>query len=114
MKQFFLAIALSASAALLVVGTTANAQSSKGGGLSSHPKSKYYRGKSQAKRRRGGYSYNFTDTINTYGDSRTTFGSNNSYRDPFVDRQTTSGPFDNGFFFDSATAPRGGNSPYLN
>jgi hypothetical protein len=37
----------------------------------------------------------------------------NSYRDPFVDRQTTSGPFDHGFFFDSGVAPHGGDSPYL-
>lgn len=64
--------------------------------------------------RRGGYSYAPEDTINTYGDSRTVFGSTNSYRNYWEDRQTPSGPFDNGFFFDSGIEPNGGNSPYLN
>ena len=40
-------------------------------------------------------------------------GSMNSYRDPSLDRQTVNGPFDHGFFFDSAIAPRGGSAPYL-
>ncbi|SRR6056297_790760 len=62
---------------------------------------------------RGGYSYRANDVANTYGDSRTRFGSVNSYRDPFVDRQTVAGPFDHGWFFDSAVAPRGGDSPYM-
>ena len=64
--------------------------------------------------RRGGYSYFPEDTINTYGDSRTKYGGANSYRDPMLDRQTIGGPFDHGFFFDSAMGPRGGNSPYMN
>lgn len=62
----------------------------------------------------GGYSYTVSDIFNTYGDSRTKFGSTSSYRDPMVDRQTMSGPFDHGFFFESGIAPRGGNSPYPN
>lgn len=63
---------------------------------------------------RGGYySYTDTDVVNVYGGSRTLFGSTNSYRDPFTDRQTTAGPFDHGFFFDSGTGPRGGDAPYL-
>ena len=66
------------------------------------------------KRRRGGYSYAPEDTINTYGDSRTTYGSTNTFRNIWTDRQTKSGPFDNGFFFDSGIEPNGGNSPYLN
>jgi hypothetical protein len=48
--------------------------------------------------RRGGYSYGAADSINTYGDARTRFGSNSSYRDKFADRQTNNGPFDHGFF----------------
>ena len=64
--------------------------------------------------RRGGYSYAPEDVINTYGDSRTRYGSTNSYRNFWVDRQTQFGPFDNGFFFDSGIAPNGGNSPYMN
>lgn len=63
--------------------------------------------------RRGGYSYTPNDVANTYNDGRTRYGSNNSYRDPFLDRQSPAGPFDHGFFFDSATAPRGGDSPYM-
>ena len=37
----------------------------------------------------------------------------NSFRQPFSVRQTSAGPFDHGFFFDSGTAPHGGDSPYL-
>jgi hypothetical protein len=48
--------------------------------------------------RRGGYSYGASDSINTYGDARTRFGGNSSYRDRFSDRQTNNGPFDHGFF----------------
>ena len=59
-------------------------------------------------RRIGFYSYTYRDVINTYGMSRARYGSMNSYRDPFVDRQTVNGPFDHGFFFDSGIAPRGG------
>jgi hypothetical protein len=36
------------------------------------------------------------------------FGATNSFRDPCSDRQTTAGPFDQGFFFDSGAAPHGG------
>ncbi len=60
----------------------------------------------------GGYSYAREDVINTYGNSRTLYGSANVYRDPMLDRQSPFGPFDHGFFFDSAIAPRGGYAPY--
>lgn len=63
--------------------------------------------------KRGGYSYSAQDTINTYGDSRVRYGSTNAYRFWGADRQTSSGPFDHGFFFDSGIAPHGGDSPYL-
>ena len=63
--------------------------------------------------RRGGYSYSPEDVINTYGLTRNKYGSINSYRDPYVDRQTNGGPFDHGFFFDSGTGLHGGDSPYL-
>ncbi len=83
-----------------------------------HPKSAYYRKRARVygymgRRRVGGYSYSAQDVMNTYGLTRGLYGSMNSYRDPFVDRQTSSGPFDHGFFFDSGIAPRGGDSPYL-
>jgi hypothetical protein len=62
------------------------------------------------RKRRGQYSYSANDVANTYGNSRTRYGSVNSYRDH---RQTNAGPFDHGWFFDSAVAPRGGDSPYM-
>ncbi len=64
--------------------------------------------------RRGGYSYNQADSINTYGDSRSKYGGASSLRDPSLDKQTDAGPFDHGFFFDSGTTARGGDSPYMN
>ena len=64
--------------------------------------------------RRGGYSYNQADSINTYGDARSNYGAASSLRDPSLDTQSRAGPFDHGFFFDSATGARGGDSPYMN
>ncbi|MDX2307502.1 MAG: hypothetical protein NW216_04620 [Hyphomicrobium sp.] len=90
-------------------------KSCKSGGAE-HNCSSYYRG-TRVKgyvERRGGYSYSKADTINTYGDSRARDGSAGNLRDPGLDRQTNAGPFDHGFFFDSAIAPRGGDSPYMN
>ena len=91
-----------------------------------HPASAYYRGarsprsvrgpqvRGFSQRRVGGYSYYREDVINTYGNQRSQFGGANVFRDPMLDRQTRFGPFDNGFFFDSGIAPRGGYSPYHN
>jgi hypothetical protein len=82
-----------------------------------HATSRYHRRRPVRVRgflaRRGGYySYTDADVVNVYGGSRALYGSTNTYRDPFVDRQTTAGPFDHGFFFDSGTGPRGGDAPY--
>lgn len=60
----------------------------------------------------GGYSYTVEDIINTYSNTRTRWGGTNYYRNWMVDRQTPFGPFDHGFFFDSAIAPHGGFAPY--
>lgn len=82
-----------------------------------HPNSAKYHGGPRVKSyvaRRGGYSYSQEDTINTYGDSRSKYGGASSLRDPSLDRQTTSGPFDHGFFFDSGIGLHGGDSPYMN
>lgn len=68
----------------------------------------------KTKPKRGGYSYSPEDTINTYGDARTKYGSTSTFRDPKIDRQTNAGPFDHGFFFDSAMGRNGGDSPYMN
>jgi hypothetical protein len=63
--------------------------------------------------RRGGYSYNYADTINTYGGSRSRYGGGSEFRDPTLERQTENGPFDHGFFFDSAIGQHGGSAPYM-
>ena len=64
--------------------------------------------------RRGGYSYSYEDSINTYGNSRSKYGIVNAWRDSAADRQTSFGPFDHGFFFDSATGNSyGGSAPYM-
>lgn len=55
-------------------------------------------------KRRGGYSYKYTQGINT-----------RRFVDTTINNQTVSGPFDHGFFFSSpAAGPRGGDSPYMN
>jgi hypothetical protein len=82
-------------------------------GRYAHRRATRTRGYPRGYRRIGFYSYTYRDVINTYGMSRARYGSINTYRDPFVDRQTVNGPFDHGFFFDSAIGPRGGDSPYL-
>ncbi len=100
-------------AALSAFSGSALAQQGASQGGAAHPKSSYYRG-GASKRRRGGYSYTYEDSINTYGDSRGQYGSADSLRDQQWGRQTDAGPFDHGFFFDSATGQRGGDSPYMN
>jgi hypothetical protein len=63
--------------------------------------------------RRGGYySYSDEDVINTYEGVRTSYGMLDTFRDPYQGRQSSAGPFDHGFFFDSGVSPRGGDSPY--
>ena len=84
-----------------------------------HPKSQYYRGKSEVRgyvQRRGGYSFTREDVINTYSDNRARYGSINAYRDRLVDRQTSNGPFDHGFFFDRGVTFGGipSSTPYPN
>jgi hypothetical protein len=59
-----------------------------------------------APRRRGGYSYRVQDITSTY---------NRRNPPPYAHvRQTPSGPFDSGFFFDSGFGPRAGDAPYPN
>lgn len=114
MKRFV--VGLTVVASLAVVSLEANA----GGRYRSegaHPSSDYYRGGPQVRgyvERRGGYSYSYSDSINTYGNSRSLYGGVNSYRDFGADRQTGAGPFDHGFFFDSGVGgTHGGSSPYM-
>jgi hypothetical protein len=75
-----------------------------------HAKARYYRHRPlevtiHPRRRVGGYSYSAGSVVNTYNRQRPP---------PYVDvRQTPGGPFDSGFFFDSAMPPLGGQSPYM-
>jgi hypothetical protein len=62
--------------------------------------------KGYAIRRRGGYSYSYPDSISTNGDR-------SAYRDHILNPQSPAGPFDSGFFFDSAMGYRGGQAPYM-
>jgi hypothetical protein len=62
--------------------------------------------------RRGGYSYAASDSINTYGDSQSRYSNYSLFRNGQFGRQSSSGPFDSDFFFDSGVSPRGGNAPY--
>lgn len=106
----------SAPTAAVAGGVKSRSSASSSGGA--HRASRYYRRKPQVRgyrsRRRGGYSYSAADTINTYGDSRTLNGGANSYRFELYSRQSRSGPFDHGYFFDSGFGLHGGDSPYLN
>ncbi len=115
MKRALLAAALAAIFGVSMVGdamvSAAQADSSR-----SERSASYRKKKPQVRgyvARRGGYSYSYSDSIDTYGSARTVTGGSRYYRDANLDRQTTSGPFDHGFFFDSGVAPRGGDSPYM-
>lgn len=113
------AIAIMIAGVSAVTPATAGSRSSGATGEGAHPSSKYYRKGTRVRgysRRVGGYSYTKEDTINTFGDSRSNYGGATSLRDSRLDRQTTSGPFDHGFFFDSGIGSHGigGNSPYMN
>lgn len=118
MMRLCVLAALLCSFAVFSVSAEAGSRSRWSSAEGAHPKSSYYRGggvkvKGYVKRR-GGYSYNYSDTVNTYGNARSIFGSVNSYRDPSVDQQSVMGPFDHGFFFDSPAAFHGGDLPYMN
>ncbi|MEZ5854430.1 MAG: hypothetical protein R3D67_06620 [Hyphomicrobiaceae bacterium] len=103
--KYAMVFAVAAALSLAGMATVDSASAGEKDGKSSYRK---------AKKSGGGYSYDYSDTINTYGDSRSLYGSTQSFRDPMLDRQTNAGPFDHGFFFESGIAPRGGNSPYMN
>lgn len=119
-NQLFVAMASALIVVLAAPVAEAGDRRAKSGVSSSggaHPTSRHYRSGARVKgyrTRRGGYSYSYQDSINTYGDSRSNFGAASSLRDPMLDRQSPAGPFDHGFFFDSGTTLHGGDSPYMN
>jgi len=113
MKRLFVGVAVLAGVFAFSVQANAGSRGYKGEG--GHKSSSYYRGGAKVKgyvQRRGGYSYDYQDSINTYGDAGSIYGGN-SGSDPYVDRQTVAGPFDNGYFFNTPTGPQGGSSPYM-
>ncbi len=125
MNKTCLMAAAGCAAVMLALGGTSQAAERPAGKVVAQgsqgfmePAKSRYRGKRATRvrgflsGRLGFYSYNDFDVINVYGGSRTLYGSTNSYRDPFTDRQTNAGPFDHGFFFNSGIGPRGGNAPY--
>ncbi len=65
-------------------------------------KHKPLRGVIYGGRRVGGYSYKYLDSVNT-----------RRFVDPSMSSQTTSGPFDSGFFFTTPVSPYGGQAPYM-
>ena len=65
-------------------------------------KHKPLRGVIYGGRRVGGYSYKYLDSVDT-----------RRFVDPSVSSQTTSGPFDSGFFFATPVSPFGGQAPYM-
>ncbi|MBS0237921.1 MAG: hypothetical protein JSR89_05810 [Proteobacteria bacterium] len=61
--------------------------------------------------KRGGYSYDKSESINTYGNPARR---KRPPGPPSFREQTIAGPFDNSFFFDSGVGSiYGGNSPYM-
>lgn len=53
-------------------------------------------------KRPGGYSYKYSDSINT-----------RKFNDPAFGPQAQGQPFDNGFFFATPTGTHGGDTPYM-
>ncbi|MBU1211751.1 MAG: hypothetical protein KJ587_10820 [Alphaproteobacteria bacterium] len=114
MKRLLVGVAVLAGVFAFGIEANAGGRGYKGEGA--HQSSPYYRGGPKVKgyvKRRGGYSYTYEDSINTYGDSNSLYGGTSAYSNPYLDRQTTSGPFDNGYFFSTPTGPQGGSSPYM-
>jgi hypothetical protein len=113
---------LAGAAALVMFGASAEAGKKKAVSTEAETQesrdvrtSRLYRRKPQVRgfvRRRGGYSYAWTDSINTYGDTQSRYSSGSTFRTYQFDRQSIGGPFDSDFFFDSGISPRGGNSPF--
>jgi hypothetical protein len=86
----------------LMMAVTAPAEAAtKKPGYQSGPQVEGY-----AIRRRGGYSYGKADSL-------TTDGNHAAYRGHILNPQSPAGPFDSGFFFDSAMGYRGGQAPYM-
>jgi hypothetical protein len=108
-------------AAVIVAGVSAGSQSAtadergrtrtveQGPQFSEHPRSQSYRGTGPQVRgyveRKGGYSYNYSDSMIDYRDT-------SLLSEGYTGRRQTQ-PFDNDFFFDSGVS-RHNSSPYLN
>jgi hypothetical protein len=89
---------LIAASVMFFGGSEANAGKAK----AHSGKHKPLRGVIYGGRRVGGYSYKYLDSVDT-----------RRFVDPSITSQTTSGPFDSGFFFVTPVSPYGGQSPYM-
>lgn len=102
MKNVFLTVVFAALVALMPIHA-ADAQSKRAGVQASK---KAQRAPIEVeitrKRSRRGYSYSYTDTIDT-----------RRFVDPSITSQSLGGPFDNGFFFSTPRGPHGGDAPYM-
>jgi hypothetical protein len=103
------AIALSVCSGISLAEERRNARMIPSAGESKSYRAKHYRKRRPLQvtiygRRRGGYSYSTSDVTSSY----------RAWSPPPYEhvRQTPSGPFDSGFFFDSGIGPRGGDAPY--
>lgn len=108
LKRFSYAMAVTAITGL-ALGMPSLATTADAGGASSSTTPFYKATKPRpqvrgSRKRVGGYSYNYEDSIIDYRDRSV-------FLDPRFDNSLT-GPFDSGFFFDSGIE-RHNNSPYL-
>lgn len=94
-------LAAATAAGVAALSVSPAAADSETGATSEKPlRGKIYYGR----RRIGGYSYHPNQTMSGAEARR--------FWDPGSTLQSPEGPFDSGFFFDSAIAPHGGNAPY--
>lgn len=115
MKRLAVIAALAGLSSVLVSASPADAGGRRyrtveqGPQLSEHPNARYYRGQGPQVRgyvkRRGGYSYNYSDSVVEFRDL--------SILRDYQNSRSQGGPFDSGFFFDSGIQ-RYNESPNLN
>lgn len=122
MRRYAMLSVLAGAAALTLFGASADAGGKKAARSVVETQegrdvrtSRAYRRAPQVRgfvQRRGGYSYAASDSINTYGDTQSRYSNYSLFRNGQFGRQSSSGPFDSDFFFDSGVSPRGGNAPF--
>lgn len=117
-RQSLIVAAVLAALGGVAMAEVANAGDVRGDGVRKYRSAGHYRRGTRVKgfvaRSGGGYSYNYAESINTYGERANRYGSATWFRDRGIALQTDGGPFDSGFFFSSGIGtPHGGDSPYM-